>query len=76
MRLLNVMQVSQKEIEENWNLKLPQSFYGCELFIRCNSKGKINWEVAPFYTKQELENRGDYQIIIVIDMEEVIKSEL
>lgn len=76
MKLLNVIQVSQKEIEENWETELPLSFFNRELFIRCNSKGKVNWEVAPIYTKHELEKRGDYQIIIVINIDEVIQSEL
>jgi len=75
MKTLNVKPITKKQLEERWEMKLPQSFSNRELFIRCNKKGEVNWEVAPVYTKDELEKRGDYNILIVIDVDEFIKSE-
>jgi hypothetical protein len=76
MKNLNVKPVTQKELEQKWSVKLPASFYLRELFIRCNKKGEVNWEVTPVYTKEELEKRGDYTILILLDINEFIGSSL
>jgi hypothetical protein len=76
MKNLNVKHVTQKELEQKWSVKLPVSFYLRELFIRCNKKGEVNWEVAPVYTKEELEKRGDYTTLILLDINEFIESPL
>lgn len=75
MKNLNVKSVSPKEVAKQWKVNesmLPQTK---ELFIRCNSKGEVNWEVAPIYRKEELEERGNYTILITINIDEIIKSE-
>jgi hypothetical protein len=66
-KLLNVRKTSVKEVAKMWEidcsmipLKLVMS---SEVYVRCNSKGFINWEVAPVYTKDELEKKPNYQII-------------
>lgn len=62
MRTLNVKRTTLKEVESIWKMKIPH-FGKSEYFIRCNAKGEVNWEVAPLYDLQELEKRGNYQII-------------
>lgn len=76
MKLLNVKKTVREEIEEVWQLPCPNVWFNKELFIRCNSKGIVDWENAPVYTKDELELRGDYQIIINLDINEFLEPEL
>lgn len=61
MKKLNIKPTTKKELAEKWNMPVH---FGGELFIRCNAKGDVNWSKAPVYTKDELEQRGDYQINI------------
>jgi len=74
MKILNVKSTNKEEIEEVWQLPLPENLNNKELFIRCDSKGSVNWESAPVYTKEELEERGNYQIIINLDLNEFLEE--
>jgi hypothetical protein len=76
MKTLNVKSTTKNEVESKWGLKLPYGFTNKEIFIRCDSKGNVNWDNAPVYIKQELEERGDYQIIVNLDINEFIEKEL
>ncbi len=62
MKTLNVKEVTKKQVENKWSLKLPVHFDNI-LYIRCNSKGKVNWCKSSVYQKSELEKRGNYNII-------------
>jgi len=61
-KTLNVKKKSKKEIQEKWETTLMYNLPNT-LYIRCNSKGEINWEIAPVYTINELEKRGNYNIL-------------
>jgi len=61
MRKLNVLKVTKAKVLEKWGFGLP-FIWPCPVFIRCDSKGKVNWEKAPICQKIELEQRGNYQI--------------
>ena len=66
-KLLNVRKTSVKEVLKMWEMDssmIPLRLaLASEVYVRCNSKGFINWEVAPVYTKEELEKKPNYQII-------------
>jgi hypothetical protein len=61
MRKLNVLQVTKALVLEKWGYGLPL-IWPCPVYIRCNSKGEVNWEKAPVYQKVELDMRGNYEI--------------
>lgn len=61
MRKLNVLKVTKAKVGEKWGIGLPL-IWPCPVYIRCNSKGEVNWEKAPVYQKIELESRGNYEI--------------
>lgn len=61
MRKLNVLKVTKAKVQEEWGYILPL-ICPYHVYIRCNSKGEVNWEKAPVYQKIELENRGNYEI--------------
>lgn len=60
MKTLNVKLTNNEELTQKWKMITP--FKGI-LFIRCNSKGVINWDKAPVYNLDELLKRGDVNII-------------
>jgi hypothetical protein len=68
MKTLNVKRTTIQEIQDNWNMPIP-CFGGSEYFVRCNSKGIVNWDNAPIMQKSDLDKRGYYMII-----EEVIED--
>ncbi len=52
---LYVQKVSREELLKRWKISgkfLPKG----ELFIRSNSKGVVNWSVAPVYSLQEIQD--------------------
>ncbi|MDR6844490.1 hypothetical protein [Flavobacterium granuli] len=63
MRKLNVLKVTKAKVQEEWGYILPL-IWPYHVYIRCNSKGDVNWEKAPVYQKTELDNRGNYEIHI------------
>lgn len=55
MKTLNVQKITRKELAKQWGTCawiLPLG----ELFIRSNSKGFINYDKAPVYTWQEIQD--------------------
>lgn len=52
MKTLNVVKTNPGELAKKWGFypSLPN-----ELYIRCNQKGVINWEIAPVYTWKEIQ---------------------
>jgi hypothetical protein len=50
-KILNVKEVTKKEVSEFWNIELPFKWPNV-LYIRCNAKGDINWDKAPIYLPQ------------------------
>jgi hypothetical protein len=61
MRTLNVKKTTKKEVMSEWGFApLKRSDI---LFVRCNSKGEIKWDIAPIYEPIELLERGNYNII-------------
>lgn len=61
-KLLNVIQTSKNEVERKWGTQLP-ILYPNTLYIRCNSKGIVNWNIAPIFRTEELKIRGKYKVI-------------
>jgi hypothetical protein len=61
MRTLNVKKTTKKEVQQKWNTPLP-IIWDDTLYIRCNSKGVVNWDVAPVFRPQELIERGNYVV--------------
>jgi hypothetical protein len=62
MKKLNVLKVTKAKVMEKWGVGLPL-IWPCPVYIRCNSKGEVNWEKAPVYQESELIVRGNYQIL-------------
>ena len=59
MKKLHVKKVTTEQLAENgWPMYIPGFRY-----IRCNKKGKINWDKAPVYTEEELIVRNNVKII-------------
>ena len=56
MRTLNVKQTNNIEISENW--KTPVNLKGT-LYVRCNSKGKVNWDKTIVFFASELVGRNN-----------------
>lgn len=61
-KTLNVKRTNNLELAKEWGFDFNPSLSG-ELFIRCNAKGIINWEVAPVYNLNELLKRGNVNIV-------------
>lgn len=59
---LNLKPTSNTELAEKWGLNFNPSLRG-KLFVRCNSKGIVNWEKALVYNSDELINRENVNII-------------
>lgn len=62
-RKLNVRYTSNEELTKKWGIN-PRFPKKDGLFVRCNSKGFVNWEKAPVYRLKELLERGNVNIII------------
>ncbi|MBS1535331.1 MAG: hypothetical protein JST78_09655 [Bacteroidetes bacterium] len=58
-RTLNVKKTSVTEIAKEWGdtSLIPLHWTKVEIYIRCNAKGVVNWEIAPVYVASELFNR-------------------
>lgn len=63
MKKLNVRKTSAEELNKKWGFFPPRPWVGRDLFIRCNRKGNVNWDVAPVYTSEELITRNNVSIL-------------
>ena len=61
MKKLNVRKTSISEVRKMWGI--PAVFESNELYIRCNSKGDVRWDIAPVYTGEELIQRDNVTIL-------------
>lgn len=61
-RVLNVKETTKKEVQQKWGTPLPL-LWPDTLYIRCNTKGIVNWEIAPVFRPEELIKRGNYNVI-------------
>ena len=59
-KTLNVKRTTNAELSGKWGFN--PSLRG-KLFIRCNSKGIVNWDKAPVYNADELIDREKVNII-------------
>jgi len=57
---LNVRKTNNSELSEKWGI--PVNFSG-DSFIRCNSKGEVNWEKSSTYSSTELIERNNVNLI-------------
>lgn len=56
MKTLNLRKTSREELQLNgWSTAL---LGGRELFIRCNSKGEVNFDKAPVYNWHEVQEES------------------
>jgi len=63
-KTLHVARTSWEELCRKWKMAvLPKAFRSEILYIRCNSTGGINWDIAPVYTHIELIERNNVKII-------------
>lgn len=62
-RILNVKKTTKNEIQQKCNTRLPLN-WADDLYIRCNAKGIINWDLAPVYQECDLIaiGRGNYKV--------------
>lgn len=56
-KTINVIQITKQVLEIKWGFKILTISSAEPLFIRCNAKGSVNWEVASVYKKQELADK-------------------
>lgn len=61
-KTLNVKPTSNAELSSPDKWGFNPSLRG-KLFIRCNSKGVVNWDKAPVYNADELFGRENVKII-------------
>ena len=61
MKTLNVKKVTKNQVEKEWGYQLPV-IWSNTLYVRCNSKGEVNWDKAPIYQPNELVDRGNYVV--------------
>lgn len=59
-KTINVKATTNAELTEKWGFNPQQRGL---LYIRCNSKGAINWDKAPVYTAFEIYGRPHFKII-------------
>ncbi len=60
MKKLHVKRVTIRELmEHGWGAAAALAVGG---YIRCNSKGEVNWDKAPLYTIEELIERNNVKI--------------
>lgn len=57
---LNVVATDNKILSKNW--KMSVNLNG-DLYIRSNSIGIVNWDLAPVYSMEELKKRGNFNIV-------------
>ena len=53
MKKLTVVQTSREEVEAKWNGPLPKMYVN-PIFIECDLQGKIDWDNASVYSREEL----------------------
>ena len=61
-RKLNVKETSFAEVSNNWGFNPPIAWRKKRLYIRCNSKGIVNWDSAPVWFADDLVDRGNYEV--------------
>lgn len=62
---LNIKKTTPKELVANgWFIEtIPFIWRFTPIYIRCNAKGKVNWDVAPVYPYTELIERDNVKVI-------------
>jgi hypothetical protein len=63
MKTLNVIRTTANELATNWGVPIGIVNSLEHLYIRCNAKGIVNWDVAPMYKHSELIKRGSYNVL-------------
>ncbi len=53
-RTLNVVETTVSEISKKWGFEPLLRNRFAPVFMRCNSKGEVNWEKAPYYQLEHL----------------------
>lgn len=59
-KTIHVKATTNAELTEKWGFDV---LIGKNLYIRCNSKGDVNWDKAPVYTALEIYGRPHFKII-------------
>jgi hypothetical protein len=59
-KTIHVKATTNAELTEKWGFNPQQKGL---LYIRCNSKGAVNWDKAPVYTALEIYGRPHIKII-------------
>ena len=61
-RTLNIKKVTNKELSKQWGI--PEQFlpYGAMLYVRCNTKGIVNWDTTLVYNVSELICRNNVKV--------------
>ena len=62
MKKLNVKKTDFNEIAKMWGFHPPVKWASKLLFVRCNLRGKINWDKAPIFRAEELIERDNVTI--------------
>jgi hypothetical protein len=63
MRKLNVKKTNKEEVMRKWDIATCPVKWADTMYIRCNAKGEVNWEVATLYQPNELIERGHFNIL-------------
>jgi hypothetical protein len=53
-RTLNVIETTISTITEKWGVAPLVRNRLAPVFMRCNAKGQVNWDKAPYYQLQDL----------------------
>lgn len=68
MNQLNVKKVTKSELSEKWGFYIGSLIRSqFQLYIRCNAKGKINWDKAPVYNSQEIDAIRRLRIVNIVE---------
>lgn len=54
---LNIRETTIKEIEKNWGITPLLKNRLAPVFVRCNPKGEVNWEITSHYQLDDLVGR-------------------
>lgn len=62
-RTLNVKKVTTKDLIDAWgpDTLIPPGWYRI-MYIQCNAKGEVRWDIASVYHPNELVERGNYKV--------------
>lgn len=57
MKALYIKATTWDEVSKKWGVNPAPGFFNVELFVRCNSKGEVNWDKTCLYKASELFNK-------------------